>query len=82
MAAQKETAEQIVQWLVEEWGRSLAGVVESMADHKPSASCDGVVRPFRESEGSHYSEQAFSFGPACLIHVATPELVWRELVTR
>jgi flagellar motor switch protein FliN/FliY len=82
MATQKETAEQIVQWLVEEWGRSLAAVVESMADHKPSTSCDGLSQPFRASEGSHYSQQAFSLGPVCLIRVATPELVWRELGTR
>ena len=82
MATQKETAEQTVQWLAEEWGRSFAGVVESMADHKPSIGCDGVPRPFRGSEGSHYFEQAFSLGPACLIRLATPELVWREVGTR
>lgn len=81
MATQKEAAEQIVQWLADEWGRGLTGVVESMADHKPSIHCDGVSRPFQASEGSLYSEQAFSLGPACMVRLATPELVWRELGT-
>jgi flagellar motor switch protein FliN/FliY len=82
MPTQKETAEQIAQWLADEWGRSFAGVMESMADHKPSTSCDGVARPFKASEGSLYLEQAFSPGPACVIRMATPELVWREVGTR
>jgi flagellar motor switch protein FliN/FliY len=82
MSTQKETAEQITHWLAEEWGRNFAGVVESMADHKPSAGCDGVPRPFKASEGSLYVEQAFSMGPECLIRLATPELVWREVGTR
>jgi hypothetical protein len=82
MANQKETVEQIAQWLAEEWGAHFAAVVESMADHKPSIGCDGVSRPLSASEGSLYSEQAFSLGPDCLIRVATPELVWREVGTR
>ena len=82
MAKQKETAEQISQWLAEEWGRSLAGVVESMAGHKPSTSCDGVPHPLQSSESCLYSEQTFSLGPDCLIRLATPELVWREVGAR
>lgn len=82
MTNQKETAEQIVQWLAEEWSRSFAAVIESMADHKPSTSCDGVSRPFQASEGAHYYEQVFSPGPDCLLRLATPELVWREVGTR
>ncbi len=81
MATQKETSEQIAQWLADEWVRGLASSVESMADHKPSVGCDGVARPFQASEGDHYCEQAFSLGPACVIRLATPELVWRELGT-
>jgi flagellar motor switch protein FliN/FliY len=82
MPTHKETEEHIAQWLAEEWGHSFAGVVESMADHKPSTGCDGVSRPFKASEGTLYLEQAFSLGPACLIRMATPELVWREVGTR
>jgi flagellar motor switch protein FliN/FliY len=81
MATQKETAEQIGQWLAEEWGSHFAGVVESMADHKPTVKCDGVLRAFQASEGALYSEQPFSLGPGCLLRVATPELVWREVGT-
>lgn len=82
MPTQKETSEQVSQWLADEWGRSFAGVVESMADHKPSTACDGVSRPFRASEGSLNVEQELSLGPACLIRVATPEPVWREVGAR
>ena len=82
MTTQKETVEEIAKWLAEEWGRSFAGVIESMADHKPSIGCDGISRPFRASEGSHYFEQTLSPGPLCMIRLATPELVWREVGTR
>jgi len=82
MAAHKETAEQIVEWLAEEWGRSFAGVVESMADHKPSATCDGFAHLFQATEGALYVEQAYSLGPLCVIRMAAPERVWLEVGTR
>jgi flagellar motor switch protein FliN/FliY len=82
MANQKETAEQITQWLAEEWGRCFAGVVASMADQRPSTTCDGIAVPFLAAEGSLISQQEFSLGPASTICVSAPELVWREAGTR
>jgi flagellar motor switch protein FliN/FliY len=82
MASQKETAEQIAHWLAEEWGRSFAAVIESMADVRPATSCDGVAKPFVAAEGSLNSEQEFSLGPECVMRISVPELVWREAGTR
>ncbi len=86
MAAQKETVEQVTKWVAEEWGKCFAGVIESMADQKPSTSCDGAARPFVESgmaaEGSFHAEQEFSLGPQYGILVSVPELVWREAGAR
>ncbi len=82
MATEKETAEKISQWLAEEWGGCFAGVIESMADQKPSTSCDGVAKPYVASDGALISEQEFSLGPQYLIRISVPELVWREAGTR
>jgi flagellar motor switch protein FliN/FliY len=82
MANQKETAEQITQWLAEEWGRCFAGVIESMADERPSTTCDGIAQPFVAAEGALYSAQEFSLGPQSVMRISVPELVWREAGTR
>jgi flagellar motor switch protein FliN/FliY len=82
MAIQKETAEQISQWLAEEWGRCFAGVIESMADQKPSTTCDGVARPFVAAEGAQNCEQELNLGPQFSIRISVPELVWRDAGTR
>jgi flagellar motor switch protein FliN/FliY len=86
MAAQKETAEQITKWLAEEWGKAFVGVIESMADQRPTTSCDGVARSYDaaggSAEGSLGFEQEFSLGPQCLMLLSVPELVWREAGTR
>ncbi len=82
MAIQKETAEQITQWLAEEWGQCFAGVIESMADVRPSIACDPNGRPFTAADGSFDSAQEFSLGTQSLLRVSVPELVWREAGTR
>jgi len=82
MATHNETAEQIMQWLAEEWGRCFAGVIESMADQKPTTVCDGITQPFLAAEGALNSEQEFSLGPTCTLRISVPELVWREAGTR
>ncbi|HEY3839544.1 MAG TPA: flagellar motor switch protein FliN, partial [Bryobacteraceae bacterium] len=85
MGNQKDTAEQITRWLADEWGRSFAAVIESMADQKPTATCDGVARTFTQigaGEGALHVEQEFSIGPECILRLSVPELVWREAGTR
>jgi flagellar motor switch protein FliN/FliY len=82
MANQKETAEQISQWLAEEWGTCFAGVIESMADQRPATHCDGVSGPCLSVEGALNSEQEFSLGPECVLRISIPELLWLEAGTR
>lgn len=82
MATQNDSAERITQWLAEEWGRCFASAIESMADQKPATTCDGVVRPWAPAEGAVNSEQEFSLGPACVVRLSVPEMVWREVGTR
>ena len=82
MASHKETAEQITQWLAEEWGRCFAGVIESMADQKAETTCDGVSRVFQAEEGAQVYEQEFNLGPQFVIRLSVPELVWRDAGTR
>jgi flagellar motor switch protein FliN/FliY len=80
--AKKQTPEQVTQWLAEDWGRCFAGVMESMADVRPSTSCSGIAEPFQESDGAVYSEQEFNLGPGSTIRLSVPELVWREAGAR
>jgi flagellar motor switch protein FliN/FliY len=85
MGNQKDTAEQITRWLADEWARCFVAVVESMADQKPTTTCDGVARTFEQigaAEGSLDIEQEFSLGPECILRLSIPELVWRESGTR
>jgi len=82
MAHPKETAEQVIRWLAEEWGRCFASVIESMADQKPSTTCDSLPQPFKHGEGATNCEQEFNLGPDCLLRVSVPELVWRDAGAR
>ncbi len=82
MAKEQETAGQIAQWLAEEWGKSLASSIESMAGERPTTSCDGILQPCQSTEGSLTCEQEFSPGANCRIRISVPELVWREVGTR
>jgi flagellar motor switch protein FliN/FliY len=82
MAKPTETAEQIAQWIAEEWGRCLAGVIESMADQRPVTACDGLAVPFLPAEGALHSEQELSLGPEYVVRTSVPEPVWLEAGSR
>ena len=81
MEALKETPEQIAQWIAEEWGRCFTGVMEAMADQRPTTAVDGTPHPFAASDGAFHSEQELSLGADCVIRISVPELVWREAGT-
>jgi len=82
MPNKQETAEQIAQWIAEEWGRCFAGVIESMADQRPATTCDGIPVTFFPAEGALHSQQELSLGSDCLIRTSIPELVWQEAGSR
>jgi flagellar motor switch protein FliN/FliY len=82
MARQTDSAEQISQWIAQEWGRCFAAVIESMADQRPAASCDGIAVPFMLSGDALCSEQELSLGADCMIRMSVPELIWVEAGTR
>jgi flagellar motor switch protein FliN len=81
MAIDKQTTEQLTRWLADEWGRSFGVVMQSMADSRPSAACDGNLQPYLATAvaaGSLMVEQELSLGPQCLIRMVVPEVIWRE----
>ena len=75
MATKTETPEQIAQWLAEEWGRSFAGVIESMADINDYFE-DPVIRHLaKASSGLKAVRPGFVNQPAVGVFVGFAEIV-------
>jgi flagellar motor switch protein FliN/FliY len=78
MTAQEETLEQTAIWLVEEWGRCFAAIVESMSDARPTTACDRIRTPWVPGDGALNFKQEFSLGPEYSVLIAIPAWLWRE----